>query len=222
MSKLTLTPIEQARTRSLSYNRYLAHELKTPLAVIRSDLELTKLGKVYDSAAINSSLDEITLMQQTIDSLLILSEAESTLSRAPTRIAPLLNEIELELSKLPIADGKIFKVSVPDTLTLSAVPTLLRTLLRNIMENALKYGAPGEVTIEYAPRTLRISNPTFPGVRVDAKSIFTEFVGTPGAGNGLGLALVERIASLHGWSVRAEQSGEIFTIVIDGLTTLKE
>ena len=222
MSKLTLTPIEQARARSLSYNRYLAHELKTPLAVIQSDLELTRVGKVYDPAAINSSLDEITLMQQTIDSLLTLSEAESTLARAPTQLAPLVQEIRAELSKLPIADGKIFKVSVPDTLTLSAVPTLLRTLLRNIIENALKYGAPGEIKIEYAPHLLRISNPVSPGVRVDIKSIFTEFVGTPGAGNGLGLALVERIAGLHGWSVRAEQSGEIFTIVIDGLTTSRE
>lgn len=59
IAKDSLKPLEEAMERSRSYNRYMAHELKTPIAVISSNLELAKRSKDMMSY-VDSSLDELS------------------------------------------------------------------------------------------------------------------------------------------------------------------
>lgn len=54
------------------YNRQIAHELRTPLAVLKSDLELSRYSN--EPADIASSLEEVETMEKIIDSLLFLAE----------------------------------------------------------------------------------------------------------------------------------------------------
>lgn len=69
---LTIEPIEEARLYAESYARSLAHEMKTPLAVIQSDLELARLAKNKTKTLVSAS-SEVTNLRQVVDSLLMLS-----------------------------------------------------------------------------------------------------------------------------------------------------
>jgi two-component system, OmpR family, sensor histidine kinase CiaH len=72
LAKITIEPIEENNKKLKEYNHNLAHEIKTPLAVINSNLELLELS--YDRNLISSSKEEIASMVDITDSLLFLSE----------------------------------------------------------------------------------------------------------------------------------------------------
>jgi signal transduction histidine kinase len=67
--------MREANEKLKSYNHNLAHELKTPLSVIKSNLELLSLE--YDEDLVKSSQEEIENMKNITDSLLFLSENRS-------------------------------------------------------------------------------------------------------------------------------------------------
>jgi two-component system OmpR family sensor kinase len=110
------------------------------------------------------------------------------------------------------ADAELEVAEGTDTaaLTVPGVPRLLRRALRNLLENARRYGA-GEIGVVLAGdaqhATLTV-NDRGPGVPPELRErIFEPFYRLPGAserngGVGLGLALVKSIAERHGGSVR--------------------
>ena len=112
-----------------------------------------------------------------------------------------------------------------DALTVRGVPRLLRRAIRNLLENARRYGA-GEINLEIGSRAgqaeIRV-NDRGPGVPVTQRDrIFEPFYRLPGAserngGVGLGLALVKSISERHGGSVRCEDrpgGGASFVITL--------
>jgi signal transduction histidine kinase len=206
IARHTLAPIEAARERSKSYNRYLAHELKTPLSIVMSELELARATATYDADLNASSLEEIHSMSDIISGLLLLSEAERSPSRAQVCLSTAVQTITNELQKIAIYHDRIFDIHVSSEVFIMAEPTLFHTLLKNLLLNALKHGAPGIITIVYSLKGLILSNPLLPNTRLNLPEIFEEFTGTPGAGNGLGLSLCRRIADMHGWSLTLEQT----------------
>lgn len=206
IARHTLAPIEAARERSKSYNRYLAHELKTPLSIVMSELELARATSSYDADLNASSLEEIKSMSDIISGLLLLSEAERSPSRTQVSLGVAVQSITSELQKIPMYHDRVFEISIPSEAFVMAEPILLHTLLKNLLLNALKHGAPGIITILYSPKGLILSNPLLPNTTLNLPSIFEEFTGTPGAGNGLGLSLCKRIADIHGWALTMRQT----------------
>ena len=98
--------------------------------------------------------------------------------------------------------------------TVMAHPALLASALRNLLDNALRYGAPGgRVQISAAPMAnggVRIAvSDDGPGVtpadRTRLGERFFRVLGTGQTGNGLGLSIVARIAALHGATLRFEE-----------------
>ncbi|MDP3309696.1 MAG: ATP-binding protein, partial [Polaromonas sp.] len=102
------------------------------------------------------------------------------------------------------------------SLTVQGSPRLLRRLIRNLLENARRYGT-GEISLELSQsgmgtqeRVVIRVNDRGPGVPVNQRErIFEPFYRLPGAseregGVGLGLALVKSITERHGGTVRCE------------------
>ena len=116
-----------------------------------------------------------------------------------------------------------------NALTVHGVPRLLRRAIRNLLENARRYGA-GEIAVELATTTAAAGgfatvrvNDRGPGVPADLRDrIFEPFYRLPGAseregGVGLGLALVKSIVERHGGTVRCEDrpgGGASFVIAL--------
>lgn len=162
-----------------------AHELRTPLAVLRGQLEQSAHPEV---AALVNPLDALT---RRIDRLLQLSRIEAGvgIGRGP---ADFLRILHLLLDDLrPHARHPIrLDDSDLETLPVAADPDALAILLRNLLENALDHGT-GPVHLRLqADGTLTVTNPTttteFATARFDK--------GETSAGLGLGMSIIAAVA----------------------------
>ena len=182
-----------------------AHELKTPIALIRAQVEL---DGVTDRAAI---LADIEHMSRHVHQLLHLAEVSDVASMAPvsTDVVAVVEDAVRTLGRMSAA--RDVEVHVNDggvPAILQADPSGLFILVRNLLENAVHHSPTGGVvTVAISPERLSVLDQG-PGIPVDdLPMLFRRF--WRGAhrrddGAGLGLAICQEIARAHGWTVVAE------------------
>lgn len=196
----------QRLSHSLDVERALAanaaHELRTPLAAARLRLQ-TALDHDLHRNDVQGALDALQMLSHRTEKLLQLSRAESgaSLTRARVDLVQLAGTVAQEFWQDPLINERL-KLKVPD----SAAPVAfgdvdaLAIALRNLVENALRYGGNGRVVIEVAaPCTLVVRD--F-GAGVSAEQLETlqqRHVrhGSDRAGYGLGLSIVGTIVEKH-------------------------
>jgi signal transduction histidine kinase len=217
--------IDQLMRAQKSLLANASHELRSPLARIRMGLELMSLAptpEIRDEISRN-----IAELDQLIDEILLASRLDAREADMGT-----VEEVDWtgltaeECARLDVAfeagadaQGHARPVQV------RGVPKLLRRAVRNLLENARRYGR-GEVSasLQHSGReaVLRVFD-RGPGVPPALRDrIFEPFYRLPGAsesngGVGLGLALVKSIAERHGGSVRCEEragGGACFVIAL--------
>ncbi len=189
-----------------------SHELRSPLTRIRMGLEL--MGSQPTAGFRDELSRNISELDQLIDEILLASRLDAREADLGTVEAIDLVGLAVEESAragvaLELAEGTT-------SLLVPGVGKLLLRLMRNLLENARRYGGaagPGGVTVavrrEDGEAVLTVSD-RGPGVPPDQRErIFEPFYRLPGAseregGVGLGLALVKSIAQRHGGSVRCE------------------
>jgi signal transduction histidine kinase len=193
--------------RSLLANA--SHELRSPLA--RLKMAVTML----DAAAPDARAKLQAEIETNIRELDALVEEVLLASRLDAREAPLARET-VDLVALAAEEAARVRADLDSgvaTLSVSGDERLLRRALRNLLENARRYGGDGDVTVELATTgnavEIRVCD-RGPGV-VEAmrERIFEPFFRLPGhaereGGVGLGLSLVRQIAERHGGSVRCD------------------
>ncbi|MEJ8815748.1 ATP-binding protein [Variovorax ureilyticus] len=188
-----------------------SHELRSPLARIRMGLEL--MGGERPSGAAREEISRnIAELDQLIDEILLASRLDAKEADMGTVETVDLTGLAAEECARVDADLAVSEGTHSDALTVRGVPRLLRRAIRNLLENARRYGA-GDTTVELASRAgaaeIRV-NDRGPGVPAALRErIFEPFYRLPGAserngGVGLGLALVKSITERHGGSVRCE------------------
>lgn len=72
-ARRVIRPIEELAERERAYARHIAHELKTPLAVAKSDIQLALVVKEGAKEHLESAVAEIGMMRDTVDDLLLFS-----------------------------------------------------------------------------------------------------------------------------------------------------
>jgi signal transduction histidine kinase len=179
-----------------------SHELRTPLTRLRMGIELLK--EKADPASKAELEHDIAELDQLIDEILLSSRLDA-MER--------LDRIEsIDLLALAAEEAAHYEgANVSGTpVTVQGDARLLRRLIRNLLENAKRHGAPPiDVTVqaETANTTLTVGDHG-PGVAgADRARIFEPFFRMPGStskGTGLGLALVRQIARRHGGDVTVE------------------
>ena len=182
-----------------------SHELRTPLTRIRLGVELLKADA---NPARKAELErDIAEIDGLIEGILLSSRLDAL-------SGPELQE-EVDLLALAAEEGARYEgCSVSgESVIVSGNPALLRRLLRNLVENALRHGKPPvnvAVSREGGRAALRVSD-RGPGIAAaETEAVFEPFrrAGPTNAGStGLGLSLVRKIARHHGGDARIEQNG---------------
>lgn len=209
------TLMETQKSLLVSHKSLLAnasHELRSPLARIRMGLELIGEGAGSSQRAeISRSINEL---DQLIDEILLASRLDAR--QADVEPFETVDLTGLAAEECARVQAELGTAAQTHSLTVQGSPRLLRRLIRNLLENARRYGT-GEISLELSQSgmgtqesvVIRV-NDRGPGVPVNQRErIFEPFYRLPGAseregGVGLGLALVKSITERHGGKVRCE------------------
>lgn len=200
--------IEQLVQSHKSLLANASHELRSPLARIRMGLEL--MGPTTDAAARREIERNIAELDQLVEEILLASRLDAPgADMGPMEAVDLTGLAAEECARM---DAELLVSEDGRAVEVHGVARLLRRVVRNLLENARRYGE-GEVSVavrhEHGLAVLAVHD-RGPGVPRDQRErIFEPFYRLPGAseragGVGLGLALVKSIVERHRGSVRCE------------------
>jgi signal transduction histidine kinase len=190
----------------------IAHELRTPLAVMQGRLE-GLLDGVYarDDRSLAEILEETRMLTRLVEDLGTLAHAERGvlgLRREPTDLAPLLHDVAHAMATEAQAHGATLRVEEKADLTLvEADPLRIREVLTNLVSNAIRHSAAGTaVTLAATPGADRVAvevRDTGPGIaREELERIFDRFHKSAGSpGSGLGLPIARKLVEAHGGEI---------------------
>lgn len=180
-----------------------AHELRTPLAVIKTQVQNVSLahGEEERKELLNDLKDGVDRASNMVGQLLALARlGEENIVIASVSLNEAIKEVAQELS--PLALSKQISVSYESTaeITLMTNQEILYVALRNLLTNAIKYTPiNGTIHISIDKGILSISD-SGPGIPEDKLALVTDrFYRVPGnreTGSGLGLAIVSRAAEI--------------------------
>ena len=224
-----LTPLVEAFNRALdrlqagfrTQQEFLAnaaHELKTPLALIRAQIEM-----VPPTQRNSFLLQDVDRMARQVQQLLLLAEASEPRNYRMEEVSAqaALAEVCDYMARVAERSGVHITHSA-DTgtstgthghqalLCWQADRGALFTLLKNLLENAIQHSPPGgTVTVQAAPTGFRVTDEG-PGVATeDLGKLFERFWRGPtrrDEGAGLGLSICQEIARAHQWQIMARPS----------------
>ena len=194
-----------------------AHELRTPLAALRMRIQLMQRqqaagsGAPVDLRGLRNEVDRCTALTESLLALARLDpERPESLAKEAVALDALFDRLAAEQRDVPVGALQVDARG----LALKAHPALLESALRNLVDNAWRYGA-SQVTVDATTTAqgVRIAvRDDGPGVAEADRARLTErffrVLGTEQTGSGLGLSIVARIAALHGASLRFEDGLE--------------
>ncbi len=194
----------------------IAHELRTPLAVMQGRLE-GLLDGVYarDDARLTELLEDTRLLARLVEDLRTLAHAESGalhLRRESTDLGLLIHEAARMMSGPAAAGHVTLSVAVPDLPLIDVDPLRMREVLTNIVANAIRHTpAGGTVTVAAAVAASAVEitvRDTGSGIAPeDLPRIFDRFFkGSSSSGSGLGLTIARNLVEAHGGTIVASSA----------------
>lgn len=184
----------------------VSHELRSPLTRMRVAIELLPEGRQRDGMAA-----DVAEMEAMIGELLELERLRDGrgLRMAPVDLAPIIRDV-----------AGAFVVALPATLFIEADGEKLRIVLRNLIENAVKYSLPDSAPVEVsaaadeAQVVIRVTDDGQGVPEEDRQSLFEPFFRVDRsrskmpAGYGLGLSICKRIVEGHGGTIAVQANAE--------------
>ena len=232
-----LTRLETSFAALRRFTADASHELKTPLTVLRADVERAmhpSTNRADKMIALEEALQEISRMSDLVDSLLTLARADEgrfDIYPVAIELEPLMREVYETAVILGEDAGHTLSMPTLENAVIMGDRTRLRQLLLNLVTNAIKYTPRGgrvevaatrrpgdEIAITVRDTGIGISATDLPHVfdrfwRVDrARSRASER-----GGFGLGLAISQWIVQAHGGTISVASRlgrGSIFTVVL--------
>ena len=233
----TFDRIESAFGQVRTFTAAASHELKTPLALMRLNLEKLRPRLAEDaeaSSTLADLLEEVDRLHQIIEHLLFLSKAESGVLKVNLESVGLrdwLAEWSEDALALTEDEGARFELTVTGEGNAKLVPSLFHQLLLNLLTNALKFSPRAGLISLWVEREGAWWRLEFwdegRGVPSDQlERIFDRFVRYQRndehsewrPGHGLGLTICRSIAELHGGTIearnRTDRSGLIMKVLV--------
>lgn len=200
----TLDRLEKGYRTQQEFLATAAHELKTPLALIRAQIELNE--KSDDREVL---LNDIAHMSRQVQQLLLLAEVSEArnYSVVTVDIIAVVHEVALYLGPMAKAAHVDIVIAYDSEVFWQADSAALFTLLKNLLENAIQHAPPAtkvRVEITFIELTVRDW-----GLGVEAFQLPEMFIRfwrglhRRDTGAGLGLSICQEIALAHGWILSA-------------------
>lgn len=205
-----LTRIQQANERERQFLADASHELRSPLALMRTELEVALLrprGDIETTTAFTSLRSQVERLIALSNALLDLEElhASGETPHDPVDVDQLLTEVTSRFAGQAHAEGRRLETPTPTGLTITGNQHWLDLALANLLSNALRYGeGTVRITVTATQGRVRLAvsddGPGFTDEFVDeAFNRFTRAdTSRTARGVGLGLALVRAVAETHG------------------------
>jgi two-component system, OmpR family, heavy metal sensor histidine kinase CusS len=217
--------LRRLNSRLIDFTADAAHELRAPLAIMRTVADRA-LARPRGASEYRDSLTtlqrEVVRLSELSDALLMLARADHgqlVAQRASLDVADFLADLAARWQAIADGHGLTIELDLPDDGTVEADPVLLGRLFDNLLDNACRY-SPSDGMITLAARSapsgwrLSVANTGATIAPELRDEIFERFRrGDPArqretGGAGLGLALCQTIARLHGGTVRLDASDD--------------
>ena len=227
-----LSRLESSFERISQFSSDASHELKTPLTIIRGEIEVTlrkeRTNEEYKSA-LNNSLNELSLIEQTVNDLLFLAKNEKDLmvdKQEEFYFDELIDESINEIKSFAKLHQVEINFILEDSIEFKGFPNLLKIALKNALKNAIQFSHENSQVIVKSYKnadSFNISIQDF-GIGIplnEQEKIFEKFYRTDksrnknSGGTGLGMSIVKKIIDIHKGLIKiksAENKGTTVTI----------
>jgi signal transduction histidine kinase len=217
------------------FSSYVAHELRTPLAIIKGETEValqTNCTHEECISVMNSNLQEVERMLKTIDHLLLLADINYRMQAVNferIELSGFLKDIHEKTTVLAAVKQIAVNLEIPkEKIELMANRNELRRLFFNLIDNAIKFTPNGgriNIGVKQQKNKVNISiTDTGIGIaQVDIPKIFNKFFRAANEetskqmGSGLGLGITQSIARMHQGRIIVTSEltkGSTFTVIL--------
>jgi signal transduction histidine kinase len=225
-----LERLERAFGQQSRFVADAAHELRTPLASLRTNLEVVRSdphATLDDYRQMASVLERaLERLERLVDDLLLLARGEKDVRAEPVYLEVLIGDVIQELKPLAQSHRVSLYYQVPEEVIVQADPPLLARAISNLIENGIRYNHPGgsvTVTVRREAKSVAVSvEDTGTGIPPEEQAhIFDRFYRVDRSraqhrgGSGLGLSIAAHIVQLHGGHIQVASTpgaGSTFTI----------
>ena len=227
-----LARIESSMAQMRDFVADAAHELKTPISIVRTEAELSlssARGPENYKEALEAIAGESAHLSRLVSDLTLLAEGETLdhpLERRLVDLNELAHEVTRSLRSVAASRQVTLKIGCSGRTDFRGDERLLRQILTNLVENAIKFSTPGSriaiaLSSENGARKLRVIDEAPTLSDTDRGRIFERFFRSQLArssgetGSGLGLAIASWAAKLHGGRVYVEpreMGGNVFVV----------
>ena len=210
--------LKNAYAQASRFSADASHQLKTPLTIIQGELDAalkTQAATEDVNPHIERSIEQVHRLKQITDSLLILSRSDAGKLELDKQLLDLVATVREMLEDCDVpgeSRGLEFDANLAENLTVEADESLIRQAIFNVLENAIRFSAPGGkiwCTLEAAEGAAKLIVANT-GVEIKGEArdkiferFFSEYSGEMGnhGGLGLGLSLSREILKAHGGSI---------------------
>jgi two-component system sensor histidine kinase BaeS len=215
------TTLASAREARQQWIADIAHELRTPLAVLRAEVESLQDGvRPLDQAAVSSLASETSRLARLVEDLHTLSLSDLgalTYYKEPVAIAEVIEDV-LDAQRRTLAQqGLELRTELDESARVHGDEARLGQVFANLLQNSVRYtDAPGTIAVEAARRGERVIvtwEDSAPGVPDEELRRLTERLyrvegsrNRASGGAGLGLAIAKAIVEGHGGTLGARAS----------------
>jgi two-component system heavy metal sensor histidine kinase CusS len=234
-----LERLQHARTQLEAFNANVAHELRTPLGNLIGQTQVAMLRQrtaAELAEVLCSNLEELERMRGIVNDMLFLARADQGAQAGRPAAVRLADQVSQVIEFLePLAADRKLRVDLEGDAPACVEPALIRRAVSNLLRNAIEHCAPGgqlAVCIDSENGLLRISVSN-PGPAIETRHLgrlFDRFYRADASrrnsnGNhGLGLSIVQAVATMHGGQVfaRSERGWNTFGFTVTRATATAE